>query len=92
MLGLSMNDVDTIRSSYRQDEHHQRLAELWHSRGNDCTWSNLLTVLDRLYPRRKSSVSVTSPLPETYGEFIIKLELLNDGQIEILSVVICMYV
>lgn len=68
MLGLSVDEMDTIRTSYKQNEHHQRLAELWRRKGGECTWSKLLTQLDKLYPRRKSSMSVASPAPESLGE------------------------
>lgn len=70
MLGLSIADMDKIRNQYHPNEHHQRLAELWHSRGNEYSWSKLLRELDKLYPRRKSSVSVSSPPPESSGKSI----------------------
>ena len=76
MLGLSMNDIDMIRSRYDQSEHHQRLAEIWHDRGQDYTWSKLLGELDRLYPRRKSSISVASPQPENFGKLADNMKLL----------------
>ena len=68
MLGFSIDDMDMIRSRYVSSEHHQRLAEFWHSRGQEYSWGKLLRELDKMYPRRKSSVSVSSPPPENYGK------------------------
>ena len=73
-LGLSISDIDMIRSRYDQNEHHQRLAEMWHDRGREYSWSKLLGELDKLYPRRKSSVSVSSPQPESYSKSAVILK------------------
>ena len=64
-LGLTEADVSKIRG-YDQSEHHQRLAEMWYDQDIEYTWSKLSTVLNS--PRRRSSVSVISPLPDTYGK------------------------
>lgn len=77
LLGLEINDLDTIRINYDQTEYHQRLAEKWRDRGSDYTWAKLLRVLDKVYPRRHSSVSVSSPQPESLGKWHIIEQLMG---------------
>ena len=66
-LGLNDSDTTMIRQNYDPCEHHQRLAEMLHTRDVDYSLSKLRREIDKLYPRRGSSVSVFSPQPE--GQF-----------------------
>lgn len=71
-FGLEDNDIEVIQE-YDKKEHHQRLAEKWYEIDEEFSWSKLRRELDKLYPRSASNASVSSPPPETTGNYYIPL-------------------